>query len=652
MNATPAPPVPPRPKPRICVLSFSRVSQLVESVAADYADAMQLVVEHRRFGDALAQAQALIERGEVDVFISAGANGALLRRRLDHPVVLLKVSGFDIMGALVRAARVSPHIGLVTYEPVSAELGELSQLLKVDLQLRRYSDERDAQEKVVALHEQGVEVVIGPSLVMETAERCGMAAVFLYSPESARQALEEAIETARVRAVEHQRRQQLAALLGNLHEGVLAIERGGRIWLANPAIGELLGQPSATLPGRSLAEVLPEVDADGIFDPGATPQLRKVVSVRGQRMIANLTPIDDDGIRRTAVLTLQDGGSIERAGRDLRIHARGSTLRARHTLADLVGDSPAMHALRALAERFAGIDLSLLIHGESGTGKELIAQGIHAASHRRREPFVAINCAAMPENLLESELFGFEEGAFTGAVKGGKPGLLETAHRGTVFLDEVGDMPPALQVRLLRVLQEREVLRVGGREPIPIDIRVIAATHRDLAACVAAGSFRQDLFYRLNGLRLTVPSLRERREDLPRLVAIVVARRSQRSGLARPSPALLQAFLDRAAHYPWPGNVRELENMIERLMAVADEAEHEPALLDLLFPELLPAGGEATPTSAPETAATATLRHTVARAERAHLEAALREAGGNMQRAAQTLGISRTTLWRRLQAGR
>ncbi|HSD39658.1 MAG TPA: propionate catabolism operon regulatory protein PrpR [Rhodocyclaceae bacterium] len=633
--------------PRLCVLSFSRLSQLLESVAVDYANRVELVVENRRFGDALAQAQALIARGDVDVFISAGANGAQLRRQLDHPVVLISPSGFDIMAALVQAARLGSRIGLVTYEAVASELGELSQLLRIELHLRRYTNEHDVEEQVVDLHARGVEVVIGPSLVVETAERCGMDAVFLYSPESARRALDEAIEVARVRAVEHKRRQQLAAILAKLREGVLAVERDGHVWFANPAMGELLARPAASMQGQPLAAVLPELAQDAtlaqVFAPGGGALTGKVFFVGTRRLIANIAPMDDADMRGMAVLTAQDASAIERAGRDLRMHAArsGNSLRARHTLDDLVGESEAMQALRTLAARFAVIDLSLLIFGESGTGKELVAQGIHSASPRSREPFVAINCAAMPENLLESELFGYEEGAFTGAAKGGKAGLLETAHRGTVFLDEVGDMPTALQVRLLRVLQEREVLRVGGREPIPIDLRIIAATHRDLAACVAQGSFRQDLYYRLNGLRLSVPALRERTADLPGLIATIVARRHKRSGLQAPEETLLKRFLAAAQGYAWPGNVRELENMIERLMAVSASSTEDGPLIELLFPEFTvrhsePAAGEA-------------LRDVVREAQRNRLEAALREASGNMQRAAMALGISRTTLWRRMR---
>jgi propionate catabolism operon transcriptional regulator len=218
----------------------------------------------------------------------------------------------------------------------------------------------------------------------------------------------------------------------------------------------------------------------------------------------------------------------------------------------------------SLAEQYAKTDSTVLITGESGTGKELLAQGIHNASRRRGAPFVAINCAAFPETLLESELFGYEEGAFTGSRKGGKPGLLESAHTGTVFFDEIGDMSLPLQTRLLRVLQEREVLHLGSIEPTPIDVRVIAATHRDLRKNIAEGRFREDLFYRLNILRLHLPPLRERKADIPAITRWIIRGLGKRPEALSPADRLLQGLLPYLESYPWPGNIRELENITER----------------------------------------------------------------------------------------
>jgi transcriptional regulator, propionate catabolism operon regulatory protein len=633
----------PQRRPRICVLAFPRLARLVEQAAVELTDQLELIVEHRRFSDAIAQAQALIARGDVDGFISAGANGAQLRRQLDHPVALLQVSGFDIMAALVQAARLSrqnpPRIGLITYETVSAELDELSRLLRINLHLARYNDAAHVRELTTQLRAQGVDVLIGPSLVIEAAEQAGLASVFLYTADAARRALDEAVAAIRVRAVEQARRKQLSEIISQLHDGVLAVDTAQKVWLANRAMCELIGIPEALITSQTLPQLIPDLDASDVLQPGADAALRRVFTLGRQRMIGNLIPLDEGDVRSGAVLTVQAASSVERAGRDLQRHARSSAPRARHTLDDLIGSSAPMQALRALAARYARLDLTVLIHGESGTGKELVAQGIHNASARAKEAFVAINCAAMPENLLESELFGYEEGAFTGAIKGGKAGLLETAHRGSVFLDEIGDMSAALQVRLLRVLQEREVLRVGGREPIPIDVRIIAATHRDLPQEIGAGRFRQDLYYRINGLHLSIPALRERREDLPALVAHLLTRKQ--AAQADIAQDLQAQFLNAARHYAWPGNVRELENLVERLLAIAPElsASSANALFALLYPEW-----QSPAYSAPA----AGLHEARQSAERQQLEAALSAANGNLQQAAQALGISRTTLWRKL----
>ncbi|MNM98148.1 Propionate catabolism operon regulatory protein [compost metagenome] len=329
-----------------------------------------------------------------------------------------------------------------------------------------------------------------------------------------------------------------------------------------------------------------------------------------------------------------------------------------------------MSDLRALARRYALVDSTVLVGGESGTGKEVLAQGMHDASPRRAFPFIAVNCAAFPESLLESELFGYEEGAFTGARRGGKAGLFESAHNGTLFLDEVGDMPPALQTRLLRVLQEKQVLPIGGIEAVPINVRVIAATHRDLAARVREGTFRQDLYYRLNILRIEMPPLRERVADLPDLAELLYRRAQERLGTQSPQrlPAMVR---ERLTRYAWPGNIRELENVTERIAVLVAGAELQPAALQrelqAAVPELFSSEngeGVARGPRAPKvpiememamlTAPSEESRSLagVAKASQAeHIRRVLAECGGNRTAACAQLGISATTLWRRLREG-
>jgi propionate catabolism operon transcriptional regulator len=330
------------------------------------------------------------------------------------------------------------------------------------------------------------------------------------------------------------------------------------------------------------------------------------------------------------------------AGRS-RAASAGDGTRTRHGLKDLRGDSAAMQALRQTVVLYARSPATVLIQGETGTGKELVAQAIHregTLGHGSGKPFVAVNCGAIAESLLESELFGYEEGAFTGSRRGGRAGLFEAAHRGTLFLDEIGEMPLTLQTRLLRVLEEREVMRVGGTRPIPVDVRIISATHCDLEARVHEGQFRADLFYRLSVLRLRLPALRERPEDLPALAEWLLKNALAALGV-RPH-ANLHAEIGACATllqaHPWPGNVRELRNLMQRL-ALFLSAEPLQALTPGFVASV-----------APELEPVAAMRQEPAPAAPAGgvLEV-LARFGGDRAAAARYLGVSRTTLWRRLR---
>jgi DNA-binding NtrC family response regulator len=308
---------------------------------------------------------------------------------------------------------------------------------------------------------------------------------------------------------------------------------------------------------------------------------------------------------------------------------------------DLVGDAPCMAALRELVARVAATDRPVLVQGETGTGKELVARAIHAGSPRRGGPFVPVNCGAIQEGLLESELFGHERGAFTGADRA-REGLFEVADGGTLFLDEIGEMAPALQVKLLRVLEDGEVRRVGSNRSRRVDARLVTATHRDLRAALASGAFREDLFYRISLLPVEVPPLRERPEDVPALVDLFLARsRAGRDGPLSVTPRALAAL--RA--YRWPGNVRELRNIVERMAVLAPG----PTLdLDQVPPEIrLPGAGG--PAAAGEGYAPDL---PMAEVERRHILRVLEASGGNKTRAAAVLGITVRTLYNKIEAYR
>ncbi|MCS6799522.1 MAG: sigma-54 dependent transcriptional regulator [Myxococcota bacterium] len=349
------------------------------------------------------------------------------------------------------------------------------------------------------------------------------------------------------------------------------------------------------------------------------------------------------------------GRALEGAARELALAlaAGGSEPEPATSYEGIVGRSAPMRALFRMLERLRGSNATVLITGENGTGKELVARAIHRQSPRANRRFVAANCSAFNDNLLESELFGHKRGAFTGAVSD-KPGLFEVADGGTFFLDEVGDMSPGMQVKLLRVLQEGVFFPVGATEPRKVDVRIIAATNRDLPTLVAQGSFREDLYYRLHVVALRVPSLRERREDIPLLVDHFLAQQRERTGRTK---LLSRRALERLLAHDWPGNVRELENEIERMWVLSgdetllDEELLSPAVRDAGSrpPSTAPAALPAEAGASEPVAAGVPLAEALASYERRLITAAVQRAGGNLDRAADELRIGRRQLVRRIR---
>ncbi|MBI3325668.1 MAG: sigma 54-interacting transcriptional regulator [Nitrospinae bacterium] len=322
----------------------------------------------------------------------------------------------------------------------------------------------------------------------------------------------------------------------------------------------------------------------------------------------------------------------------LRKGSDASCWTARYTFADICGQSPTLAHARELARQAAQAECAVLLLGESGTGKELFAQAIHRASPRQAGPFVPIDCAAIPRELLEAELFGYAPGAFSGATAAGKPGKFELAHGGTVFLDEIGEMPLEMQVKLLRVLQEHQVVRLGGLAPAPVDFTVIAATNRAVEAMATRGEFRRDLLYRLDVMRIAIPPLRERPEDIRPLVADYWERKSRELGK---EIRLSEAALRLLEQYSWPGNVREVVNMVERLLVSATKFVIEPEDLPLSLWQ------ERTEETLPSPRLH--LATVVAEVERHTIEKALRQAQGNHNEAARLVGISRASFYRKLK---
>ena len=442
----------------------------------------------------------------------------------------------------------------------------------------------------------------------------------------------------------------LEALLENPYESLILIDADGIVQYMSSSNEGVYPMPVKEAIGKHIREVSPHTRLDRILKTGKAEIGRSMVLKSRNRVIARI-PLVRDGrvIGVVGKLMFMSPKKLKELyerieNLETKIDYYQSELNqvygGRYSFDSIVGTSEPMRRAKALARQAAATDAAVILTGESGTGKELFAHSIHQASQRRRQHFVRVNCAAIPAELIESELFGYEAGAFTGARQKGRAGKFELAHKGTIFLDEIGDMPMALQVKLMRVLEEKEVERIGARRPKPIDFRVISATNRDLKQLIDKQAFRLDLYYRLNVVHIQLPALREIREDIPAILQHFFARLAvgPKSRIRSVTPDALEAM----QQYAWPGNVRELRNVVERAMIVCQGEALTRA--DLPFEKkvtpAVPAfsGGAIPP-----------LKQLLEETERQAILAVLEHTDNNRVAAAKLLGIHRTGLYQKMK---
>jgi PAS domain S-box-containing protein len=439
------------------------------------------------------------------------------------------------------------------------------------------------------------------------------------------------INLAHVRQREREKAELFQTIINASADGIIAIDKNEQVTIFNPAVERMYKMTCSDVIGRPIETLIP---GDRLRDclAGNKYERESVQSVNGRVFAIKRIPIKLGEAIVGAIANVQDVTQLQYFEQVVRQKLNKNGLKAKFHLDQLIASSPQMKVIKERVRQYAGNDATVLITGESGTGKECVAQSIHNASNRKTGPFVAINCAALPESLLESEHFGYDEGAFTGAKKGGKSGLFELAHGGTIFLDEIGEMPLALQARLLRVLQEKEVMRLGADGVMPVNVRVLAATNQDMMSLVDNKKFRADLYYRLDVLRLHIPPLRERVEDIPELIQSFLEKSpaSNKVSISESAAKLLQQQY-------WRGNIRELENVIERVRLLAEGPVIEEAMVRR---ELAGCGQIMSGVVSNEIPGVL---------ERNKIEQILFEEKYNYTQAAKRLGISRTTLWRRIR---
>ncbi len=562
-----------------------------------------------------------LEKLGVKIFISFGVTGKFVRRAVNCPVIALNIEEEDIINALIDASQMGKSIAIMGFKRTMDKLCRLQPLLNIRLLWRPNPPLSDITDAIGEL--KSADVFIGGFYQAGIASsKYGMKTIVL---KPRLDAIHQAIATARSflnNGPEEDSRRSPSSIYG-----VMTVQPDGTVVVLNNRAAEYLGIHPLSVSPNTIREVCPQFTRISDCIEKQVSFKNQIAQIKNKYFLYHVEPIFQNGTLDYVMVTFQDTDAL--AASELAVRRRLSQRKnvTTYTFEDILGESRCMADTLKLALKYAGSQENVLILGETGTGKELFAQGIHSAGARSSGPFVAVNCASIPENILESELFGYVKGAFTGASKEGKRGLFEAAHRGTIFLDEIGEIPYSLQGKLLRVLQERQIRRLGDENPIPVDIRVIAATNKNLVELVSQGKFREDLYFRLNILTLRVPPLCHREKD-----SLILAEEFLRQSSVQQkrdfyfSPEAKREIL----LYQWPGNVRELQNMIYRLGVISDS--------DCIGAEALRENMRENAPLYQKKAADPSQSLT--------LEEALAAAGYNKRKAAELLGVSRATLYR------
>lgn len=547
-------------------------------------------------------AQEALEWG-ADVIISRGGTSALISEIVDIPVVSIQVTALDILEALRKVRHKSGRIGIAGVKNVIYEYESLNEYLTTSLEEIVLHNKEGDLELLAAAAKRGIKTVVGDTTAVRLADSLELDGIVINSGKAAiYKAIKEAESVVDIRRKEQERTELLRAIIDISTDGILAVDENARVTLLNPVAENAFRINSNLAIGRRVNEVIPNSRLH-IVVKTAKAEVGEIQYADDRILATKRIPIIVGNKVVGAVANFQDVTQLQRFEQTVRQKLLDKGFQAKHNIDDIIGKSDVILKAKEQARRYASNNSTVLITGETGTGKEMFAQSIHNLSDRSMGPFVAINCAALPESLLESEMLGYEEGAFTGAKKGGKQGIFELAHKGTIFLDEIGEMPHLLQARFLRVLQEKEVMRLGGHKIIPVDVRIIVATNQNLSQLVAERQFRSDLYYRLDVLRLKVPPLRQRPEDIPVLIRHFFNKFAYlNKNITDISGAAVRAL---AAH-TWQGNIRELINVMERLLLLVDD----PVIEERDVAEVL--GESAGPESVASAAGTAPGRHAAA----------------------------------------
>ena len=575
-----------------------------------------------------------------EILISRGGVASLLQSILSIPVVKVKYAFSDFAISLETALQYSPKVAIVSFEQGIKYAKNIQSFLRSGVEMVQINSASEFPAALELLRKKGIEVLIGGYSTGEYAKRMGLKYVpVTANPGSMLDAIEEAEKILESLHEKEEKAQLISSILDCCTTAIIALDKDGTVTNINSLAKRYLNCSDGDLLGKKYKSIFgnERIIIDAL---GGKASFQQLLTYQNEIFAANCLPITVGDEVHGAVLNLQGSSEIHTMESNLRKRiANGYS--AKNSFDDIIGQSRVLLDAKKKALTYAPVDSTVMIYGESGVGKELFAQSIHNNSLRRNQPFVAINCAALPESLLESELFGYVKGAFTGARSEGKAGIFELAHNGTIFLDEIGEMSVALQARLLRVIQEKEIMRLGDSKVISVNVRVLAATNKNLLEEIKKGNFREDLYYRLCVLVLRLPPLRERKEDIPELVQHFTKHYSIK--YSRNIDYVSPEALELLQKFSYPGNIREFSNLIERTIVLSHRkfigVEEVQRALNEEFSNYIHTDTE--PSVDPEIL--------MINDEKSRLLDALLKADGNREKAAKLLGICRTTLWKKLK---
>lgn len=603
----------------------------------------------------------ILKKSPVKVIISRGGTHMYIKKNCSVPVVEINITFSDIILAINEARKRGTQAVIIGYKIAhlfSEASKTLNEMIEMNIDIISIEKSSEIMRRILeSIKKYGKEeiVFIGGYSLIQPAREMGCNSILVKSSKSSIiEAIKEGKMILHAMQYEEKKKNQFKSIINSISDGVIAVDEEGKITVINKMVEKLIDIKGEDALNKFIWEVIPNTRLHKVTETGQAEK-HCLQNINGINIITNRVPVYTGTKITGAVATFQSVKNFQNIEHTVRKKIATQGLVATTTFDDIIYTSKIMEGTVDKAKKYALVDRTTLISAATGTGKEMFAQSIHLNSPRKEGPFVAINCAALTEGLLESELFGYSAGSFTGAHKDGKMGLFELAHHGTIFLDEISEVPEKVQLMLLRVLQEREVRRIGDIKVIPINVRVIAASNKDLGQMMQKGQFREDLFYRLNVLCLTIPPLSDRREDIRVLAGHFIKTFSIELG---EKIDITEKALNILEQYNWPGNVRQLENICERLCvtvknnqikptAVYDVLESEPQWTKMdhdgdhpsVFMDQLLTNMDRSEEK----------REILKKVEEITIKKILREVNDNKAKAAKILGISTVTLWRKLK---